>query len=82
MSTYREIHGGRVKYLSSDPSNPKDGEVWYNSTLSKLRVEGILGTGSWSSGGALPTANYTGAGFGVSTAAVYAGGGSSNTNYF
>ena len=82
MAGYNEIRGLKVKYLSADPSNAEDGEVWYNSTLSKLRVEGIVGTGSWSSGGALPTANYTGAGFGISTAAVYAGGGSSKTTTF
>jgi hypothetical protein len=58
MSDYNVIRGSRIKYLSADPSNPENGQVWYNSTTSKLRVEGVLGTGAWSSGGALGTARY------------------------
>ena len=36
MSTYENLHGRRVNVVSSNPSNPKDGEVWYNSTLGLL----------------------------------------------
>jgi len=57
MSTYREIHGGRVKVVSSNPSNPKEGEVWYNSTLGQLKGY-VLGTGTWSAGSSLGTARY------------------------
>ena len=56
MSEYNAIHGLKVKYLSADPPSPLNGEVWYNSVSQNLRVEGILGTGVWSSGGNLPTA--------------------------
>ena len=38
------------------PSNPKDGEVWYNSTLGLLKGY-VLGTAAWSAGGAAPNGN-------------------------
>ena len=39
MSTYQELKGLKVKYLSSDTSGDriKEGEVFYNSTDFKLR---------------------------------------------
>jgi hypothetical protein len=56
MAGYNELRGLRVKYLSADPANPEDGQVWYNSTTGNLRVQGI-GVGAWSSGSSLATAN-------------------------
>ena len=37
MSTYKELYGFRVEVVSSNPSNPLEGEVWYNSTLGQLK---------------------------------------------
>jgi hypothetical protein len=54
MAGYNTIRGLRVKYLSADPANPEDGQVWYNSTTGNLRVEGMVLAGSWASGGAAP----------------------------
>ena len=84
MAGYNEIRGLRVKYLSADPSNAEDGQVWYNSTTGNLRVEGI-GVGAWSSGSAMirntSTAGANHAlGAGIQTAAIYAGGYSPYTN--
>jgi len=73
MAGYNTIRGLRVKYLSADPSNAENGQVWYNSTTGKLRVDGV-GVGAWSSGSPLSTARSQGAGFGIQTAALYAGG--------
>jgi len=72
MSTYKELNGLKIKYLSADPPAAQNGQVWYNS--SNLRVEGVAGTGAWGSGGAYPVAIQSGAGFGTQTAAVGAGG--------
>ena len=36
MATYYEIHGQKVKYLSSDPSPVTEGQVWYNSSTGAL----------------------------------------------
>ena len=56
MTVYNTIRGLRVKYLSADPSNPEDGQVWYNAGTGNLRVEGIQGAAAWSSGGNVNTA--------------------------
>ena len=39
MADYQDIRGLRVKYLSADPSNIVDGEVWYNSTSGTLKTQ-------------------------------------------
>ena len=74
MTVYNTIRGLKVKYLSSDPANPEVGQVWYNSTTSNLRVDGILGTGAWSSGGAMNTARQALAGAGTKDDMIVAGG--------
>ena len=73
MAGYNTIKGLRVKYLSADPSNPEDGQVWYNSTTGNLRVQGI-GVGAWSSGSNLSTYRYGMAAGGIQTAAFVGGG--------
>ena len=73
MAGYNELHGLRVKYLSADPSNAEDGQVWYNNTSGALRVQGI-GTSSWSTSGNLPIATATASMFGTQNAAIYAAG--------
>ena len=55
MTTYKNIKGIEIKYLSADPPAPNAGQVWYNST-SKVVKGAINGLGAWSSGGALNTA--------------------------
>ena len=74
MANYNTIRGLRVKYLSADPANPEDGQVWYNSTTGNLRVDGILGTGTWASGGNYPVSTATNSGAGTQTAAIGFGG--------
>jgi hypothetical protein len=32
MATYKEIFGKQIKFLSSDPANEAEGQIWYNST--------------------------------------------------
>ena len=80
MSDYNVIAGLRIKYLSADPSNPEDGQVWYNSSTNKLRVEGVVGTGAWASGGAVGLARTT-ASAGTQTANVIFGGQMRNPPY-
>ena len=74
MSDYNVIRGSRIKYLSADPSNPENGQVWYNSTSGNLRVEGIQGTAAWASGGSLPAIRSGSGGAGTQTAALNIGG--------
>jgi len=74
MAGYNTIRGLRVKYLSADPSNPEDGQVWYNSTTGNLRVDGMVLAASWASGNNTNTALGTTAGNGSQTAAIIMGG--------
>ena len=76
MAGYNELRGLRVKYLSADPANPEDGQVWYNSTTGNLRVQGI-GVAAWSSGAPLATAIFYNTGAGLQTAALSFGGSTS-----
>ena len=73
MATYRGIKGFYIQTVSSEPSNPVAGQVWYNSTLGKIRAF-KSGAGNWATGNACNTNRGFGACFGIQTAAVHAGG--------
>jgi len=75
MSTFIDISGQKVRSVSSDPSNPTLGQIWYNSTTAQLRASIFNANGVWASGGNIPADFGGGAdGFGVDSAAVVAGG--------
>jgi len=73
MATYENLHGRRVNVVSSNPSNPKEGEVWYNSTLGQLKGY-VLAPATVSSGGNLGTARTQAGGAGTQTAGLIYGG--------
>ena len=54
MSTYRQLKGYNIKKVSSDPSNVKEGQIWYNSAT--LKLKGAVYIEAWSSGGNMNTA--------------------------
>ena len=64
MSTYKQIHGTDIEVLSSDPANPVDGQVWYNSTSNTVKAN-FINLGSWATGGSLNQARYALAGAGA-----------------
>ena len=74
MATYKEIKGTQIEVLASDPSNPVEGQVWYNSTDNELKGQAVTSAGAWSTGGALNTARYVLGGGGSQTAAIAFGG--------
>lgn len=49
MAKYNDIFGQYTQYLSSDPANVVEGQVWYNSTSNTLKARGYA-SGSWASG--------------------------------
>ena len=55
MSTYKSIFGQKIKKVSADPSNPIEGQMWYNSSLGSLKVQQFV-SASWASGGNMNTA--------------------------
>ena len=74
MSTYQELKGLKVKYLSADTSGDRtqEGELFYNSTDFKLKS--FVATAAWSSSGSVITARFNSGIGGTQTAAFLAGG--------
>jgi hypothetical protein len=68
MTTYKGIQGFTIQNLSADPSNPIEGQVWYNSTSNVWKVEEATTVGAWASGGNLNTARVGPGGAGTQTA--------------
>lgn len=73
MATYINIHGNNIPITSSDPSNPVDGEIWYNTTSNTLKGRLFL-SAAFSSGGDVPQTVQGGGGGGTKTAGWIAGG--------
>jgi hypothetical protein len=74
MTTYKELFGKAVKYLSTDPDNAQaEGQVWYNSTSGTFKS--IVAGAAWSaaSPGITARGSLPGGG-GTQTAAFVAGG--------
>ena len=60
MADYKNIKGFNIQYLDSDPPNPIEGQMWFNSTTQTLKGAEVGGVpvGTWSAGGDLNTARY------------------------
>jgi hypothetical protein len=74
MATYKGIQGFTIQNLSADPSNPIEGQVWYNSTSNVWKVEEATTAGAWATGNNMGTARRFLAGAGTQTAALAFGG--------
>ena len=74
MVAYTGIQGQNILIVSSDPANPTEGQIWYNSTTNLLKGYANVVTNAWASGGTMTNARYGAAGFGTQTAALVAGG--------
>jgi hypothetical protein len=74
MATYKGIQGFTIQNLSADPSNPIEGQVWYNSTSNVWKVEEATTAGSWATGNNMNTARNGLASAGTQTAALAFGG--------
>jgi hypothetical protein len=72
MSEYINIHGQQIEIRSSDPANPTEGQIWYNTTSSALK--GYQFVQGWATGGNLGTAREQLAGAGTQTAGLGFGG--------
>ena len=75
MTTYKELKGTNIEVNSSDPSNPLEGQVWFNSTSNVLKGQRPNLSGSWASVSAMNTARYgAGSAAASGTAALVFGG--------
>ena len=73
MTTYKEIKGTQIEAVASDPSNPVEGQVWYNTTTNVLKGQSFIGD-SISTGGNYPQSLYQAGSAGTQTAAIGFGG--------
>ena len=76
MTKYKDIHGFQIEVRSDNPSNPANGQVWYNTTTSKLRGNAKTTVGAFSTGGNMNQGRSDLCSFGTQTSALVAGGGS------
>ena len=70
MTNYKNIHGTNIEVVSSDPSNPVEGQVWYNSSSGALKGASVTTADAWATGGNLNTARNNLAGGGNQTNAL------------
>ena len=74
MTTFKEIRGTAIQVVSSDPSNPETGQIWYNSSSGTLKGYQLATVNSFSAGGNMNTQRNSLAGAGTQTAALAFGG--------
>ena len=72
MAAYKDLVGQKITKVTSNPGEPKTGQMWYNSTNGKLRGLGIVE--AFSSGAPLATGRAQGSGAGTQTAGLFVGG--------
>ena len=68
MTTYKEINGTNIEAVSSDPSNPVEGQVWYNTTTNVVKGAALIS--SWATASGMNTARSSLAGTGIQTSAL------------
>jgi len=75
MAEYRGIKGFTIQSIAGDPSNPVEGQVWYNTTTTVLKGYKLTpGTGAWASGGTVNQTRGRPGGAGIQTAGLITGG--------
>ena len=53
MAQYTGIQGQNILIVSSDPANPVEGQIWYNTTSQTLK--GYQFVQAWAAGGNMGT---------------------------
>jgi hypothetical protein len=74
MVAYTGIQGQNILITASDPSNPTEGQIWYNTTSNLLKGYANVVTNTWASGGNLNTGRQSAGSSGIQTAASFYGG--------
>ena len=72
MAAYKDLIGQKITKVTSNPGEPKTGQMWYNSTSGTLKGLGVVK--AWSSAAPLNTVREKSSGFGTQAAATVAGG--------
>ena len=80
MGDYININGNNIPIRASDPTNPIEGEVWYNTTTNALKGRGVTTADAWASGTNYPANIRNQMGAGSQLAAVQMGGYNGTSN--
>ena len=75
MATYKEIYGSTIEVVTSDPENPVQGQVWYNSTDNVVKGAAVTTAGAWATGNDMNTGRDELQGAGASSSSALASGG-------
>ena len=70
MATYKEVNGTAVQNVAGDPSNPVEGEVWYNSSTGSFRAYKQNTAGAWATATSLNSGRYYLSGAGTQTSGL------------
>ena len=71
MTTYKEKRGTNIEVVATDPSNPIDGQVWYNSSSKVVKGHKVI-TENWATANSMNTARSQLGQAGVTTSAALA----------
>ena len=76
MAEYKQIHGTNIETVASDPSNPINGQVWYNSTSQTIKGFTSTPAGTWATSNAMNVArsSLSAQNIGLQTAGLAVGG--------
>ena len=76
MANYKDIHGTNIETVTTDPSNPVTGQIWYNSTEQKLKGFTSSPAGTWATSNNLNVgrSSLSAQNIGIQTAALCVGG--------
>ena len=74
MASYKDIIGIGIRKVSSDPPNPANGQMWYNTTTKVIKGLKSNPVGSWATGGTLNQSRYGMSSSGTVTASIAFGG--------
>ena len=80
MSTFKAIKGHAIKSYAGNPANPKEGQIWYNSTSQTLKGSEFA-SAVWASGGNLNTKRMGAGGAGTQTAGAILGADNDGVEY-
>ena len=74
MSDYKDIIGTHIKTVTTDPPNPENGQMWYNSTTRVVKGFTSNPAGAWATGVTVNTARQLVGEAGSQTQALLFGG--------
>jgi hypothetical protein len=74
MVAYTGIQGQNILITDTDPANPTEGQIWYNTTSNTLKGRAFGTINAWASGGNYPSTISSALSAGIYTAGIVFGG--------